>query len=282
MPADAEILSGVPLFQALDDDERRAVAALMQECRFAEGAVVFREGDPGGILYVITEGRVELSVRDQDRNKLVIDLLEGGEFFGEVSLLDDGVRSATATAVQAVVAYSLAREPLLELLRRRADVALDLLVALGRRIRRTDEHIRRSVRNPNEVVEESETLGERVADAVARFGGSWKFIFSFGALLLAWVLVNTVFAFWRRSSGEPFDPYPFILLNLGLSMVAALQAPVIMMSQNRQDAKDRVRNDLEYQVNVKAELGIAELLERVDALKHRLERVEERLTPRER
>jgi len=282
MSADPEILSGVPLFQALDDDERREVAALMLECRFPEATTLFREGDAGGVLYVITEGRVELSVRDQDRNKLVIDLLEGGEFFGEVSLLDGGVRSATATAVESVVAYSLAREPLLELLRRRADVALDLLVAVGRRIRRTDENIRRSVRNPNEVVEESATLGERVADGVARFGGSWKFIFSFGAILLVWVAANTFLVSSYRSDGQPFDPYPFILLNLGLSMLAALQAPVIMMSQNRQDAKDRVRNDLEYQVNVKAELEIAELLERVDVLKHRLERIEDRLAPAER
>jgi len=266
MSADPELLRSIPFFHALDDEDEVAIAALMTEERFAAGQVVFRENEPGGALYVIAAGRVRLSVRDETGEIIVLETLEPGEFFGEVSLLDGGTRSATATAVEDVQAYSLTRLTLLQLLRQRSGVALRMVTALGRRIRRTDEMLRRRVRNPNDVVEERATLGDRIADSVARFGGSWSFIISFGVVLVAWVLVNTAFVVIRRGDGQPFDPYPFILLNLVLSMLAALQAPVIMMSQNRQDARDRIRSELDYQVNVKAEHEILELLERVEAL----------------
>ena len=265
MPADPEVLNRVPFFQLLDDAERAAVAALMRKERIAPGTTIFREHDPGGVLYVIAIGQVELSVIGEDRRKLVVDVLRPGEFFGEVSLLDGGVRSATAVALDEVEAFSLEREPFLTLLRRSPELALDVLGAVARRFRRTDELLRRRVLNPNEVVEERVTFGERVADAVARFGGSWTFIFFFAAVLSSWVLVNTVFVWGRR--GETFDPYPYILLNLFLSMLAAIQAPVIMMSQNRQDAKDRIRGELDYQVNLKAELGILQLHEKFDDLR---------------
>ena len=143
------------------------------------------------------------------------------------------------------------------------------MTALARRVRQTDVLLRRRVRNANEVADEQETFGERVADGVARFGGSWRFIFAFAGILVVWVLLNTVALFWRKS-GEPFDPYPFILLNLFLSMLAAIQAPVIMMSQNRQDTKDRIRSELDYNVNLKAELEIMQLHEKVEALRDEL------------
>ena len=268
MPAQPEMLEGVPFFQTLDADERAAVAALMKEARFGAGAPVFREKDPGGVLYVIRRGTVELSVAGEDGEKVVVDVLQPGEFFGEMSLLDGGGRSTSAVAVQDVEAYSLAREEFLGLLRRRADVALDVVTALARRIRKTDELLRRRVRNPNEVMEEQETFGERVADGVARFGGSWSFIVSFGAVLVTWVIINTILI--RNMGKEPFDAYPFILLNLFLSMIAALQAPVIMMSQNRQDAKDRIRSELDYQVNLRAEHEIMQLHEKFDRLREEL------------
>jgi len=267
MPADPRMLGKVPFFQTLDDDERAAVAALMREEKIPAGTTIFREHDPGGVLYIIGRGRVELSVIGEDRSKVVVDILAPGEFFGEVSLLDGGDRSATALAVEGVEAFCLERTPFLELLGRRPDVALDVLGAVARRFRKTDELLRRRVPNPNDVVEGRETFGERVADGVARFGGSWRFIFSFVAVLLGWVFINTVFLLGRRG---PFDPYPFILLNLFLSMIAALQAPVIMMSQNRQDSKDRIRSELDYQVNLKAELGIIQLHEKFDELRREM------------
>jgi uncharacterized membrane protein len=271
MPADPELLASIPFFQTLDDAERTAVAALMQDARVTAGTTLFRQGDPGGTLYVIRSGRIELWVTDDEREKVVVDVLEAGDFFGELSLLDGAARSTSATALDDAELIGLARDPLLDLLRRRSDLALDMLAALGKRLRKADELLRRRVRNPNEAVEEAETLGERVADAVARFGGSWAFIFSFVGVLVAWMLVNTVFIVLRQKNGQPFDPYPFILLNLGLSMLAAMQGPVIMMSQNRQDKKDRIRADVEYQVNVRAEHGVQHLLERLDALERRLD-----------
>jgi CRP/FNR family transcriptional regulator, cyclic AMP receptor protein len=268
MQARPEVLEGIPFFQTLDDEERAAVSALMKEARFAAGATVFREKDPGGVLYVIRGGKVELSVLGEDGAKVVVDVLQPGEFFGEMSLLDGEGRSTSAVAMDEVEAYSLAREEFLSLLRRRADVALDVVAALARRMRKTDELLRRRP-NPNEVVAERETFGERVADGVARFGGSWSFIFSFGAVLVTWVIINSILI--RNVGGkEPFDPYPFILLNLFLSMIAALQAPVIMMSQNRQDSKDRIRSELDYQVNLKAELEIMQLHEKFDRLREEL------------
>ena len=268
MSARPEILEGIPFFQTLDGDERAAVASLMKEARFAAGATVFREKEPGGVLYVIKGGKVELSVTGEDGAKVVVDVLEPGEFFGEMSLLDGGGRSTSATATEDVEAYCLSREEFLGLMRRRADVALDVMAALARRFRKTDELLRRRVPNPNEVADERETFGERVADGVARFGGSWVFIFFFGGILLTWVVINTILI--RSVGKEPFDPYPFILLNLFLSMLAAIQAPVIMMSQNRQDSRDRIRSELDYQVNLKAELEIMQLHDKFDRLREEL------------
>ena len=273
MPARPEVLEGIPFFQTLDGDERAAVAALMKEARFAAGAAVFREKEPGGVLYVINGGKVELSVLGEDGAKVVVDVLQPGEFFGEMSLLDGGGRSTSAVALDDVEAYSLSREEFLGLLRRRSDVALDVMAALARRFRKTDELLRRKVPNPNEVADEQhtpvpdrakvqQTFGDRVADGVARFGGSWAFIFAFASVLLVWVVINTLLVMGK----EPFDPFPFILLNLFLSMLAAIQAPVIMMSQNRQDARDRIRSELDYQVNLKAELEIMQLHEKFDRL----------------
>jgi len=266
MPARPEVLEGIPFFQTLDGDERAAVAALMKEARFAAGLTVFREKEAGGVLYVIKAGKVELSVVGEDGAKVVVDVLQAGDFFGEMSLLDGGGRSTSAVALDDVEAYSLSREEFIGLLRRRSDVALDVMTALARRFRKTDELLRRKVPNPNEVADEQETFGERVADGVARFGGSWAFIFAFATVLLSWVAINTILIMGK----EAFDPYPFILLNLFLSMLAAIQAPVIMMSQNRQDARDRIRSELDYQVNLKAELEIMQLHDKFDRLREEL------------
>ena len=165
----------------------------------------------------------------------------------------------------------LNRHEFLDLMLQKPHMAQDVMVALAKRVRRTDNLLRRRVsRDPNEVIEEKETLGERVADAVAKFGGSWRFIFSFAAFLAIWVLLN-IFMPWR------WDEYPFILLNLFLSMLAAIQAPVIMMSQNRQDTKDRIRSELDYQVNLKAELGVSTLLSKTELLTEMIDDVNARL-----
>lgn len=267
MPPTPQFLKEIALFASMDDDERAALAAIMTDERFHEGQVVYEAGAPGGTMHIVLRGEVEISLKDDEGEKIVLDILGSEDFFGELSLLDGGVRSASVTALCPTSAFKLKREDLLPLLLERPHMAQDMMAALVKIVRRTDMLLRGRVsRNPNEVFEEQETFGTHVADAVARFGGSWTFILSFGVVLTAWVILNTVML-----ARQPFDPYPFILLNLFLSMIAALQAPVIMMSQNRQDAKDRIRSELDYQVNLKAELGVTELLRKVAALEEKLE-----------
>jgi uncharacterized membrane protein len=259
MSTDAELLRDIPLFQTMDDNERAAVAALTDEAHFAAGERLFHEHDMGGVCYVVRSGRVELSVLDETGQKLVVDVVEPGELFGELSLFDGGNRSAGAVALTEVDALVLERDEFLAFLKRNPDAALDILASLTKRIRRADSLLKHRVQNPNELIEERETVGNRIADAVAAFGGSWRFIILFLSMMLVWITANML-------AGKAWDPYPFILLNLVLSMLAALQAPVIMMSQNRQDAKDRIRSEADFQVNVKAEVEIAELHEKIDRL----------------
>jgi uncharacterized membrane protein len=259
MPTDAEFLRDIPLFQNMDDDERAAVAALTEDAHFAAGERLFHEHDVGGLCYLLRQGRVELSVLDETGQKLVVDIVEPGELFGELSLFDGGNRSAGAVALTDVDALVLERDEFLGFLRRKPDAALDVLAALTKRIRRADALLKHRIQNPNELIQERETVGNRIADAVAAFGGSWRFIIMFLSFMLVWVGLNAAL---RKN----WDPYPFILLNLFLSMLAALQAPVIMMSQNRQDAKDRIRSEADFEVNVKAEVEIAELHEKLDRL----------------
>ena len=262
------LLKSLPLFQFMDEAELAQIQGLLTGVGLAPSQVLFREGESGGTLYIIRSGRVELSVLDHTGNPRVVDILDPGEFFGEISLLDGGKRSAQATALGDVQLFCLAREPFLAMLRERPDAALDVMAALARRMRKTDELIREGIPNANEVFKDQTTFGDRVSDAVARFGGSWSFILVCAVVMGIWVLINTILVFYRP--GQPFDPYPFILLNLVLSMIAAIQAPVIMMSQNRQDAKDRIRGELDFQVNVKAELGVRKLQEQLDELERRL------------
>jgi CRP/FNR family transcriptional regulator, cyclic AMP receptor protein len=274
MPPDPRLLKTIPLFMSMDDEERDAIAAIMDEARFKAGQVIYTAEETGGTFYIVQAGQVELAITDDDGEKLVLELLESGDFFGELSLLDGGNRSATATAIQRTDVLVLERHEFLDLLMQRPHMAQDVLISQAKRIRRTDNLLRRRVsRNPNEEIEERETFGERVADAVARFGGSWTFIFSFGAILLIWVLLNT----FLLPERDQWDVYPFILLNLFLSMLAAIQAPVIMMSQNRQDAKDRIRSELDYQVNLKAELGVTTLLNKAEQIADSLQEIESRL-----
>ena len=262
MPANAAFLKDIPLFTPMDDSERSAVAELMDEVTFKAGQQLFHERDQGGVCYVIRSGRIELSVIDESGEKLVVDVLEPGELCGELSLLDGGNRSTTAVALTDVEALGLERPEFLAFLRRQPDASLDVLSALAKRIRRADKLLKQRVQDPNELIEGGATLGDRVADAVASFGGSWRFIFLFLAFMFGWMIVNGTRAAW--------DVYPFILLNLILSTLAALQAPVIMMSQNRQDAKDRVRSEADYRVNVRAMVEIAELHEKLDRFRGEL------------
>lgn len=262
----------IPLFAAMDEEERAAVAQELDEAIFDVGQVALREGEPCARCYVIEQGRIELSLRDGDGAKIVVEVLGPGDIFGELPLLDGGTSLETATALEPTRTMSLDRDDLLDLLRRRPSIAEDIIVSLARRLRATDGLLRQRVsRNPNEAIAEQLTTGQRIADTIARVGGSWPFIFAFAGMISVWLVLNTVLL-----SSRAFDPYPFILLNLVLSMLASVQAPLIMMSQNRQAANDRIRSELDYQVNLKAELEVSQLVRKVDALGEAMEELRQR------
>ena len=262
MSADVSVLQEAPLFALLDDSERQTLADIIDVVHFDKGASIFSFGDVGDTLYIVRDGTVQVFVENYEGQKIILGENTRGDIFGEISLLDGGPRTATAVATEDSELFALERQDLLDLITKHPHAAMDLLTVVGRRLRATDEMLRTHVaKNVNEEEEEHMTFGERIADRVASFGGSWTFIIFFGCILLSWVAINT-----ELLKDKGFDPYPYILLNLFLSMLAALQAPVIMMSQNRQGSKDRLKADLDYEVNLKAELEVAQLHNKVDKI----------------
>jgi CRP/FNR family cyclic AMP-dependent transcriptional regulator len=256
------ILAEVPLFSRLDDQERAALSAMLQPRHFRAGERIFSAGDRGETLYVIRSGKVRLELTTNEGECLLLDQVDPGEVLGEISFLDAGPRTASAIAAEDSELLEFERGQLLMFVQQHPHAALDLLGVMANRIRASDLLLRTRVsRNVNEEELESLTFGERLADRVAAFGGSWTFIICFGVTLALWVLGNTVVL-----AQHPFDPYPFIFLNLILSMLAAIQAPVIMMSQNRQGTKDRMKSDLDYRIDLKGEMEIAHLHTKVDQI----------------
>ena len=256
-----EALRSVPLFSSLDDDAARDLRNLLSEKVVPQNTRLFRQGDDGDAMYLIESGRVRISIRDHDKQELTLAELAQGDFFGEMSIIDGRQRSADAKVIEDSRLAVLSRDAFLSFVRTKPDVALEMLSALTDRLRRTDELLRSRVsRNANEEEKARETLADRAADLIAEFGGSWKFIIvSFMAIIL-WIVLNS----WILIRG--FDPAPYQMLNLTLAVIAGMQAPIIMMSQNRQGEKDRLRADLDYQVNLKNELSLAEVLRRLDVL----------------
>jgi CRP/FNR family transcriptional regulator, cyclic AMP receptor protein len=258
-----EALRSVPLFASLDDEAAEALRELLEVEVFPEGRVLFRKGETGDAMYLIEDGRVRIHVRDADGDDVTLAELAGGDFFGEMAILDGKDRSADATVLADARLAVLSREHFLDFVRRDPGVALNMLAAITSRLRRTDEMLGQRVsRNLNEIEEEQLTTADRVADTMAEFGGSWKFIFITLVLLAVWIPLN---AWYWPPEGRP-DPWPFDMLALFLGVVAGLQVPVVLMSQNRQEEKDRLRAGLDYQVNLKNELAISEVLRRLDVL----------------
>jgi uncharacterized membrane protein len=261
MATEVTMLREATMFSLLDDEELKTLATLLESRRFAQGETIFSRGDVGDCLYIVRHGHVQVFVETTEGEKIVFAENTQGDVFGEISLLDGGPRTANAVAIEDTETLTCDRDNLLEFITKHPHAALDVMGAMGKNLRATDELLRSQVsRNLNKEVEETLTVGQRLADRVARFGGSWPFILVFAACMMLWMSANVYLAF------RAFDPYPFILLNLALSALAALQAPVIMMSQNRQAAKDRLRADLDYDVNLKAELEVAHLHRKVDRI----------------
>ena len=273
MPCDPSVFAEVPIFSLLDADERAILADHVELRRFVSRQRIYKAGDPGSRAYLVLSGRVEVSMLDEEQRPVVVDTPEHGDIFGLSSMLAESVHLTTAVALEETSVIEIDRQDISALLQRKPMAGLDMLTMVGKQFRAAQELVRvRVIRNPNEEIAEADTVADRVADRVARFGGSWRFIGTFSIGLIVYVIVNSTI-------GHPWDPYPYILLNLFLSMLAAFQAPVIMMSQNRQDAKDRLRGELDYRVNVKAGLEVSQVLDRLSRVEDQLDTVLESRGP---
>jgi CRP/FNR family transcriptional regulator, cyclic AMP receptor protein len=272
MSCDPEALRHVPLFALLDEEETAVLAAQVELKKFAPRQRIYKIGDATGQAYVMVSGRVRVTTLDEDHQEVVIDEPAHGEFFGFASMLERTPHQTNAIALEESECIEVDRNDIAVLLQRKPMAGMDMLTVLGKQFHAAQQLVRvRASRNANEVIEEETTLGQRIADRVAGFGGSWTFILTFLTVLVIYTLVNIILG---RSA---WDPYPFILLNLFLSMLAAIQAPVIMMSQNRQDTKDRVRSELDFDVNRRAETEIQGLARKLNLLGDKINDVEDLL-----
>ncbi len=270
MACSPDILKKVPLFSLLDDDETAVLAGQVELKTFAPRQRIYKMGEPGGQAYVMVSGRVRVSTVDQDHQEVIVDEPAYGEFFGFASMLDGTEHQTDATALEETLCVEVDREDIAVLLQRKPHAGMDMLSVLGKQFHAAQQLVRvRASRNPNEIIEEEASMGERVADRVAGFGGSWTFITSFLMVLVIYTAINI------GLKHKAWDPYPFILLNLFLSMLAAIQAPVIMMSQNRQDTKDRLRSELDFDVNRRAESEIQGLARKLSLIVDKIDDVED-------
>jgi uncharacterized membrane protein len=272
MACDPEALRHVPLFALLDEEETAVLAGQVELKKFAPRQRIYKTGDTTGQAYVMVTGRVRVTTLDQDHQEVVVDEPSHGEFFGFASMLEQTPHQTTAIALEESQCIEVDRHDIAVLLQRKPMAGMDMLTVLGKQFHASQQLVRvRANRNPNEIIEKDMTFGERIADRVAGFGGSWTFIITFLTVLVIYTAFNVILG---RSA---WDPYPFILLNLFLSMLAAIQAPVIMMSQNRQDTKDRLRSELDFDVNRRAESEIQGLARKLNLIDDKINDVEELL-----
>jgi CRP/FNR family cyclic AMP-dependent transcriptional regulator len=270
MTCDPEVLKHVPLFALLDDAEMAVLAGQVELKKFAPRQRIYKMGDPTGPAYVMVSGLVRVTTVDQDHQEVVVDEPGHGEFFGFASMLEQTPHQTTAIAVEDTVCVEVDRNDIAILLQRKPLAGMDMLTVLGRQFHASQQLVRlRAMRNPNDVIDREATFGERVADMVAGFGGSWVFIITFLVGLVVYSAINVYLG------TKAWDPYPFILLNLILSMLAAIQAPVIMMSQNRQDTRDRLRSELDFDVNRRAESEIQGLAQKLNHVNDKIADIED-------
>ena len=270
MACSPEILKKVPLFSLLDDDETAVLAGQVELKSFSPRQRIYKMGEASGRAYVMVSGRVRVTTVDEDQQEVIVDEPAYGQFFGFASMLDGTPHQTNATAIEETTCIEVDRDDIAILLQRKPHAGMDMLAVLGRQFHAAQQLVRvRAGRNPNDVIEQQATFGERIADRVAGFGGSWTFIITFGVAISIYTLIQLAL------KGKAWDPYPFILLNLFLSLLAAIQAPVIMMSQNRQDTKDRLRSELDYEVNRRAEAEIQGVARKLNLIVDKMDDVEE-------
>lgn len=259
---EAQSLARVPLFKRLEPQELEHLAEEIDQVNYKANETIFNEHDRGDALYILEEGQVRIWVYDEDVKPVTLAELKPGDFFGELAVLDQGERSSSATAITDIHLHRLSSEDFQKFLLEHPDAAIDVICEIAARMRQTNLLVtQRAARNINVEMAERATIGQRVADKVASFGGSWTFIIIYVTFLVSWMGFNTfvLVHYGRGENGAQFDPYPYILLNLMLSMTAALQAPIIMMSQNRAAEKDRLAAEQDFKVNLKSELMLEEL-----------------------
>src|SRR6476646_342904 len=270
MPCDPQELKHVPLFALLDDEEMAVLAAQVEIKTFAPRQRIYKIGDLGGQAYIMMSGAVRVTTIDEDHQEVIVDQPAHGEFFGFASMLDQTPHETTALALEETVCVEVDRRDIAVLLQRKPLAGMDMLTVLGKQFHASQQLVRvRAGRHPNEIIEEEATFGERVADSVSQFGGSWTFIITFAVVGSVYTGVNILLG------KTAWDPYPFILLNLFLSLLAAVQAPVIMMSQNRQDTKDRLRGELDFDVNRRAASDIQGLARKLNLLGEQISDLED-------
>jgi len=262
MPCDPIFLTDINMFELLNEDDRLALAEVVDELNVAAGHTLFQAGDPGDSLFIIKSGQIELFIKDTVGQKIVLTTAESGDMFGELAMLDSGPRTATALALKDSEVLVLDRGDLILLFQRKPEAALHMLAALSGLTRKADELLRTRVsRNVNEEIEVHSTTLQKVADWIAWFSGSMLFLMLNGGWFVIWIVLNT-FVLGDAS----FDPYPFGLLTMIVSLEAIFLSCFVLVSQNRQAEKDRVRSDIEYEVNIKAELEITHLHEKTDRI----------------
>jgi CRP/FNR family cyclic AMP-dependent transcriptional regulator len=262
MPCDSSFLANIRMFEHLNEDDRLALAKVVDELKIPEGHTLFQTGDPGDSLFIVRVGQIELFIKDTAGQKIVLTTAEPGDMFGELAMLDSGSRTATALALTECEVLVLDRDDLILLFQRKPEAALHMLGALSGLTRKADELLRTRVsRNVNEEMEVHSTALLRIADWIAWFSGSMAFLILNGAWFILWIAINTL------PLGVPaFDPFPFGLLTMIVSLEAIFLSCFVLISQNRQAQKDKVRADIEYEVNIKAELEIAHLHEKTDRI----------------
>ncbi len=284
MPTNAEMLAGVPFFSLLDEKERTTLAERIDVVKFAAGEIIFNRGAPGDAMYVVKSGRAEIFFKNDTGEKIVLEIAHPGDFFGEISLIDAGPRTASAMATEPVEALVVDRGDLDELFRLYPAAVFDFLTAAGRRMRETAELLRHTAtRNINEEEEDKRTPVMKAADWISAFSGSISFLLIHCVLFFLWVILNAG-PLVGAMPFTGFDPFPFGLLTMVVSLEAIILSVFVLLSQNRQAARDKFRNDIEYDINLKAELEIAHMHEKVDHLEEqvlaKLDAIQKQIAPR--
>jgi uncharacterized membrane protein len=259
-----EFIAKVPIFAHLSAADMQVLTSLWHEKQIQQGEILFRKGEAGDAMFIIEDGIVEISVPDELRKRDIrVSVLHEGNFLGELSLIDGLSRTASAVAMEDCRLLEMKRNDFLAFIQERPSVAILMISEIGQRLRATNDLVTSlASKNVNVEMDERLSFGDRLADKTTDMFGSWKFIVWFMVFLGVWVSLNIVQLIF-----SPFDSYPFVFLNLLLGIVSAFQAPLIMMSQNRAQKKDRLRAELDYQVNLKSELMLQQLHTKLEEIR---------------